>query len=87
MNYILYLDELFEDYSSYLEALEHAADGEYQEYDWCNENFAKIIYGEEVYNFIVNAYPVRNTNPALFEKMKKELLVSYKLKEIELDFT
>lgn len=86
LNYQYYLEGLIVDYKSYLEALEHSEDGEYQEYDWCNPSYAKNIMGREIYDFVIKASEIVDSDPELYKKMEKELLVRLKLKEMEQDF-
>ena len=86
LNYQYYLEELIVDYKSYLEALEHSEDGEYQEYDWCNPPYVKNIVGEEIYNFVIKASEIVDSDPELYKKMEKELLVKLKLIDLEQDF-
>ena len=68
----------------FLEYLEHMEVSEV--IDWCNAPYVKKLMGEEFYNFIIKAIPIKDKDPELYKKMKKELHVSNKLKELEQDF-
>ena len=54
--------------------------------DLCNAPYAKKLMGEELCNFVIKAMPIKDKDPELYKKMKKELHISNKLKELEQDF-